>query len=119
LVVPVPLSVPPDHVSIPLTVKVLLVASVPLLCVSAVIELVPFRVSVPVRVRAEANVAVPLIVSGPVASVMGAPLSRLAMVWFVLARLPMVMVEVKVLAIQTLLVEVGTAPVLQFPAVVH
>jgi hypothetical protein len=106
-------------VSTPLTVNVLLLASVPPLCSSVVIELVPFRVSVPLRFRSAAKVAVPLIVSGPIVSARGPPLSRLAMVWFVLARVPMVIVEVKVLAIQTLFVEVGTAPVLQLPAVVH
>jgi hypothetical protein len=98
---------------------VLLVVSVPLLWLSAVIELVAFRVSVPVSVRVVANVAVPLIVSGPVASVRGPPLSRLAMVWFALASVAMLIVEVTVLGIQTLSVEIGTAPLLQLPAVAH
>jgi hypothetical protein len=119
-VVPVPLSVPPDHVISPLTVNVLLFVSVPLLSSSVVVELVPFSVIVPLPlIFRSPNVAAPAIVNGPVAKAIGAPVSRLAMLWFVLARLPMVIVEVKVLAIQTLFVDVGTTPVLQLPAVVH
>jgi hypothetical protein len=69
--------------------------------------------------RAAANVAVPLIVNGPPASVIGPPLFRLATVWLAVARVPTLMAVVTLLAMHTLSVAIGTAPRLQFPAVVH
>jgi len=50
---------------------------------------------------------------------MGVPLVKLAMVWLVEFRLWIVIAWVTVLGIQTLSVETGTAPLLQFAAVAH
>ena len=120
LVTPVPLSVPPDQVSRPLTVNVPVPFSVPLLCSTVVVELVPFRVRVPpFNARSAAKAAVPAIVNGPRVKEIGAPALRLAMAWLTEARLPMVMGFVNELAMQTLSVETGTTPLLQFAAVVH
>lgn len=82
-------------------------------------ELVPLRVRVPLTAKLAAKAAAPEIVSGPAVSERGPPELRLAMVWFVAARLPIVIVPVTVLGMQTLSVDTGTAPVLQFFAVVH
>jgi hypothetical protein len=103
----------------PLTVSAPLPLRVPVVCWRAVMELVPFRVRLPLIARLAAKVAVPEIVSGPVVSESGAPALRLAMVWLAAGRLPIAIVLVNVLAIQTLSVEIGTDPALQFFAVVH
>ena len=50
---------------------------------------------------------------------MGAPSFKLLMVWLAAAKLPILIAVVNELAMQTLSVEIGTAPVLQLLAVVH
>ena len=79
-VIPVPLSVPPDHVSIPVTVWVPVPDNVPPLSSSVVSELAPFSVRVPPLTCRSANVAVPLMVSGPEVKDNVAPEVRLLMV---------------------------------------
>ena len=79
-VIPVPLSVPPDHVSIPVIVRVPVPDNVPELSSSVVTELAPFSVRVPPLTFRSANVAVPLMVSGPEVKDNVAPEVRLLIV---------------------------------------
>ena len=125
LVMPVPLIDPPAQARAPEIVSVSLPASVPLDCVivpPTLLPLVPLRVSVPPVIdRAFTNAAPLVTVRGPVVKVIFALLTRFVMVWFVLDEMvPTVIVaDANVVSIQTLSVETGSTPVLQFVTVVH
>src|SRR6266852_1442199 len=122
LVAPAPLIVPPVQVSKPVRVTLPVPdRAPPLKFVAPCTVLAPFSVSVPpVMFKTLANVATPVTVSGPEAKVIVELATKLAMVWLAGAREPMVMVEPeKVVWMHTLSVAIGTAPVLQLPAVPH
>src|SRR4029077_17614559 len=122
LVPPAPFIVPPVQVSRPVRAAVPVPdRAPPLRFVAPCTVLAPLSVSVPpLTFKALANVAAPVTVSGPDVKLIVELATKLAMVWLAAARPPMVMVEhEKVVWIQTLSVAIGTAALLQLPAVPH
>jgi hypothetical protein len=93
----------------------------PLRFVAPCTVLAPFSVRVPpLMFKALAKVAGPVTVRGPDVKVIVELATKPAIVWLAAAREPMVMVEPeKAVWMQTLSVAIGTAALLQFPAVPH